>query len=379
MNYGDGVYAGIFIGAMYCEAFFETDIVKIIEAALKAIPSDSQYAEMVRDLLGWYKENPNDWMKTWEKIETKYQKNPEYRKFSCDPGKFNIDAKINGAYILVGLLYGKGDLDETIVISTRCGQDSDCNPSNAGGVLFTTLGFSKLPARFTEKLDMETKFIYTEYNVPALLDVCEKLARQAVVKEGGFIEKNAQDEEVFMIPVKTINHVGQTMKSWAPGPIAGSEFTEEEQKQIKFKDFRTLQEAVSHHFPGWTMTDCGPDMDPGIREHYGRENVLLTHPKEPSVPCILKREYDVPKRGASRLRLVVTHHDQGDWDLIVKIDGKEVLKRSIGKEHDPSDSRWTTIEVDLTPYSGKTINLELLNQPTDWAFEAGYWAEIDLQ
>ena len=88
----------------------------------------------------------NDWIKTWEKIEAKYQKNPEYRKLTCDPGKFNIDAKINGAYFLVGMLYGKRDLDETIIISTRCGQDSDCNPSNAAGVLFTTLGFSKLPA-----------------------------------------------------------------------------------------------------------------------------------------------------------------------------------------------------------------------------------------
>ena len=53
----------------------------------------------------------------------------------------------------MGLLYGKGDLDETIVISTRCGQDSDCNPANSGGILFTTVGFSQLPARFTSALD----------------------------------------------------------------------------------------------------------------------------------------------------------------------------------------------------------------------------------
>ena len=378
MNYGDGVYAGMFVGAMYCEAFFETDIVKIIETALKAIPADSQFAEMVRDLLAWYKEEPNDWIKTWEKIEAKYQKNPNYRRFSCDPGKFNIDAKINGAYILVGLLYGKGDLDQTIIISTRCGQDSDCNPSNAGGVLFTTLGFSKLPARFTEKLDMTTKFIYTEYNIPALLDVCEKLARQAVAKEGGFIEKNAAREEVFVIPVKAVK-LAPTMRSWEPGPIANSKFTEEEQKQIKFKDFRNIQEAVSHHFPGWTITDCGPDMDPGVRNAFGRENVLITHPKARGVPCILSREVAVPQQGRCQLHLVVSHHDGGDWDLIVKVDGNEVFKRSIGKEHNPPNSRWTTIGIDLAPYAGKTVKLELLNQPTGWEWEAGYWAEIDIK
>ncbi len=378
VNYGDGVYAGIFVGAMYCEAFFETDPVKIIETALKAIPADCQYAEMVRDMLAWYKENPDDWVKTWEKIEAKYQKNPEYRKFNCDPGRFNIDAKINGAYILVGLLYGKGDLDETIVISTRCGQDSDCNPSNAGGVLFTTLGFSKLPARFTGKLDETGVFSHTAYNFPALIDVCEKLARQAIEKEGGFIEKNADGKEVFVIPVLPIKQE-PTMKSWAPGPIADSEFTEAERKEIRFKDFRTLGEAVSHHFPGWTITDCGPDMEPGIRDFFGRTNVLLTHPKERGVPCVLTREYTVPKQGKCELHLVVTHHDAGDWDLIVKVDGKEIHRQTIGASQDNPRSRWADVDIDLTPYAGKTIKLELLNQPTDWAFEGGYWAKIDIR
>jgi hypothetical protein len=34
---------------------------------------------------------------------------------------FNIDAKINGAYIALGLLYGGGDIGKTMSISTRCG------------------------------------------------------------------------------------------------------------------------------------------------------------------------------------------------------------------------------------------------------------------
>ena len=44
MNYGDGLYGGQFIGGMYAEAFFETDMVKIVEAGLKCIPADSLYA-----------------------------------------------------------------------------------------------------------------------------------------------------------------------------------------------------------------------------------------------------------------------------------------------------------------------------------------------
>src|SRR5512136_1952869 len=57
MNYGDGVYAGWFIGGMYAEAYFESDPWKLVQAGLQCVPQDSQYAEMVRDLLKWCREN----------------------------------------------------------------------------------------------------------------------------------------------------------------------------------------------------------------------------------------------------------------------------------------------------------------------------------
>lgn len=114
MNYGDGLYGGQFVGAMYAEAFFEDDMVKIVEAGLKCIPQKSQYAECVRDVLAWYRKDPAHWEKTWRLIEEKYQDNPDYRRFSCDKRDFNIDAKINGAYIVMGLLYGEGDPDSTL-------------------------------------------------------------------------------------------------------------------------------------------------------------------------------------------------------------------------------------------------------------------------
>jgi len=234
MNYGDGLYGGQFVGAMYAEAFFEDDIEKIVRAGLKAIPKNSQYAECIRDVLAWYKQNPNDWEKTWQLINEKYHLNPAYRRFSCSgpKGEFNIDAKINGAYIVMGLLYGKKDPDQTIIISTRCGQDSDCNPSNSGGVLFTTLGFEKLPEKFKSALNPEGKFSHTPYNFPMLIKVCEKLVRQAVKRAGGRIEKNAGGQQVFVIPVKKLK-AGKLEQCWEPGPIANSKFTEKEKAQIK--------------------------------------------------------------------------------------------------------------------------------------------------
>jgi hypothetical protein len=236
MNYGDGLYGGVFIGAMYSEAFFESSPRALVEAGLRAIPADSQYHECISDVLRWHEEYPNDWETTWKWINEKYQLDQDYRKSSCgDKGDFNIDAKINGAYIVMGLLYGAGDPDKTIAIATRCGQDSDCNPSNAAGILFTTLGFQQLPSKFTSALKRDTKFSHTAYGFDALLKVCEKLARDAVLRAGGNISKDASGKEIFCIPI-IAPQPGKAEQCWAPGPIANSRFTDEEMAKITAKE-----------------------------------------------------------------------------------------------------------------------------------------------
>ena len=188
------------------------------------------------DMLRWFRENPNDWEKTWQLVEKKYHNDPAYTHGLCSPpggaDAYSIDAKLNGAYIIMGLLYGRRDPDRTIVISTRCGQDSDCNPANSGGVLFTTIGRSKLPERFVSAIDPNGKFSHTEYTFPRLVEVSEKLVRQAVVRSGGRIETGADGQEVLVIPVQSPKP-SKLERSWEPGPAAESRFTEEEMKLIE--------------------------------------------------------------------------------------------------------------------------------------------------
>jgi hypothetical protein len=229
MNYGDGMYAGQFIGALYAEAFFQKDREKLVEAALQAIPAGSQYAEMVRDVLAWYRADPNDWKKTWRLCQQKYRENPEYQKASNG----GIDCKINGAYVLMGLLYGHGDPYRTIIIAMSGGQDSDCNPSSAAGVLFTTMGYSQLPEGFTKALSQTNIFSHTAYSFPRLIDVCETLARQVVRSSGGEIQSRF-GSEYFVIP-RFKPRPSQLELSWAPGPIANSRFTPEEMAKIRFQ------------------------------------------------------------------------------------------------------------------------------------------------
>jgi len=234
MNYGDGLYGGQFISGMYAEAFFENDIEKIINAGLACIPEKSQYHEAIMDVINWHRENPKEWQKTWQRVEEKYHQNPGYRKFSCSgpASDFDIDAKINGAYVVLGLLYGNGDPDQTIIIATRCGQDSDCNPANAAGVLFTTLGISNLNAKFISAIDTTLNFSYTDYNFASLVAVCEKLAKEAVLRSGGKVETDANGVGWFVIPVQTAK-TSAFEQSWAPREIDQDvHFTKEEMQKI---------------------------------------------------------------------------------------------------------------------------------------------------
>jgi hypothetical protein len=386
MNYGDGLYGGQFMGGMYAEAFFEKDPAKLIQAGLACIPEGSQYAECVRDVIAWHKENPTDWEKTWQKIEAKYDKAADYRKASCeDKGAksgFNIDAKINGAYIVLGMLYGNGDLDRSIVISTRGGQDSDCNPSSTAGVLFTSLGFAAVPDKFKEKLDESKYWIFTSYNFPKLIDACEKVARQAVVKSGGRIEKDAGGEEIFVLPVQKARP-GRLEECWNPGPVAGSKFTPEEMAQIKPPPPRPhesarvdISAAVSKFAPGWMVKDCGADMSPGIRDDLGKKNILVTHPLGEKMPCVMGRRVVVPSNKKTTLHLVVGHHPDGDWLLSVTAD-KELVHKVIGKDTAPDG--WVNVDVDLSSYAGQMITLQLINAANGWMCEAGYWAKIEIE
>ena len=186
MNYGDGVYGGMFVSALYTVAYFENDIETIVQTALKAIPEESQYAQCIQDVIDGHKRHPDDWRATWHELQEKWGEVDICG--GLDP--FNIDAKINGAYIVMGLLYGEGNFEKTMEISTRCGQDSDCNPSNACGVIGILIGYDKIPKKWTRYIDeiADSTFIFTNYSFNKAVERTLHYARQLIVENGGRIE-----------------------------------------------------------------------------------------------------------------------------------------------------------------------------------------------
>ncbi|MFA5420268.1 MAG: ADP-ribosylglycohydrolase family protein, partial [Bacteroidales bacterium] len=202
MNSGDGWYGGVYVAAMYSLAFVSNDIEYVVNEALKAIPAESEFYQCISDVVKWHSKFPNDWKQTWFEVE---------RKWSADIGcpygvfhNFNIDAKINAAYIVIGLLYGKGDFSKTVENATRCGQDTDCNPASAGGILGTILGYSNIPEAWkkgvypVEDLD----FKYTSMSLNDVYEIGTKHAMQIILKNGGKI-----DGENITLPSQHIHPV----------------------------------------------------------------------------------------------------------------------------------------------------------------------------
>jgi len=193
MNYGDGVYGGVFIAAMHAAAYSADSVEEIIEAGLAVIPENTKFRDLMDDVMESY--HAGDSFETnWQKVENKWG----YDQICGKGGATNIDAKLNSAYVLLGLLYGNGDLRQTIIYATRCGQDSDCNPSSAASIIGNYLGASKLERLYTAQIQMTgKKFSHTDYSLQDVLDMCKSLTVEILTKYGATLK-----DGVWRIPVQ---------------------------------------------------------------------------------------------------------------------------------------------------------------------------------
>ena len=188
MNYGDGIYGGMFVAGMYAAAFFESDPRKVVAAGFASIPANSSYGLLIADVIKWSAQHPDNWQEVWQLIENKWDKDEPCPEGALKP--FNIDAKLNGAYIALGLLYGGRDFGKTIEIATRAGQDSDCNPASAGGILGVMLGYQAIPAEWKSGIPAiaDRKFSYTDFTFRTINDSTEKRTLALIKETGGHVE-----------------------------------------------------------------------------------------------------------------------------------------------------------------------------------------------
>lgn len=189
MNYGDGWYGGVFISALYSLAYICDDIPTLVREAVKIIPEGTKFRSCIDDVIRFHAKYPQDWKQCWFEIDKLHSFD-----IGCPEGVwngFNIDAVINAAYVVIGLLYGEGDFEKTMDIATRCGQDSDCNPASAAGVLGVMKGYNAIPEKFRKAAEKIASLPFP-YTSLSLEETCAKnmdLIKTAVACNGGSVSE----------------------------------------------------------------------------------------------------------------------------------------------------------------------------------------------
>lgn len=185
MNSGDGFYGGAFVAGLYSWAFVLDNPLDIVKAALEPIPKESSFYRCVNDVIDFHRLHPEDWVSCWEFLQRNWNKD-----VGCPKGvflSFNIDAKLNSAFVALAMLYGKGDFTETLDIAARCGQDADCNASTAAGVLGVMTGYDKIPSFWLNPLKEIEKFDFdgTDISLEDSYAMSLAHAKQLITKNGG--------------------------------------------------------------------------------------------------------------------------------------------------------------------------------------------------
>ena len=74
--------------------------------------------------------------------------------------------------------------------------------------------------------------------------------------------------------------------------------------------------------------------------------------------------------------LDVSHDRQGDWQLVVQVNGQPLVKQAINAKSCPQG--WGAIKMDLSKYAGQEIRLDFVNSASGWSYEFAYWGGFRL-
>lgn len=136
---GEGLSGAAFIAACIAAAFEMADIGAVMEAGLAQIPAESLYAQVVRAVLAFHREQPGDFRACLQMLHEKWG----YDRY---PGACHIIP--NAGVCALALAYGDGSFARTIEIATMCGWDTDCNAGNVGTIAGVLGGLPGIPAHY---------------------------------------------------------------------------------------------------------------------------------------------------------------------------------------------------------------------------------------
>jgi putative membrane-bound dehydrogenase-like protein len=128
---------------------------------------------------------------------------------------------------------------------------------------------------------------------------------------------------------------------------------------------------------GFRVNDVG---EGGVVRHevFRNQSAVQTHPLDRKRPCVLgNNRVDVPEGKKTYLKMRVSHHPHGDWQLRVLSEG-EVLDDRIVSASTVGQDEWLDVSVDLSKFAGRRIQLSIENRANNWKNEWAYWNKVEI-
>jgi hypothetical protein len=134
-------------------------------------------------------------------------------------------------------------------------------------------------------------------------------------------------------------------------------------------------ESVALWNPEWQVTNPAfADAPRKLPAYQGRNNVLVTHPRDAVTPGVLARALEIPRTQSPRLEFWVAAAPKAPWDLRILVDG-DVLRR-VTVSPASASAPWQHVEVDLHAFAGRRVVLRLEHVSGEGEGSYGYWSDL---
>lgn len=143
VGYFDSIVWAKFYGAMYSLAYFETDVVELMEKAKEVLPNLSYPKKMYDYAFEAYNKYPNDYQKAAIELTEK-------RRMLYRIDNIQTDPNVNGGFAILSWLYGKNSYLETCKYASMMGYDGDCTAAITQGVMGILKGFKESNEEYSQ-------------------------------------------------------------------------------------------------------------------------------------------------------------------------------------------------------------------------------------
>ncbi|MHC4643560.1 MAG: ADP-ribosylglycohydrolase family protein, partial [Planctomycetota bacterium] len=167
---------------MIATAFTTADIDKIIDAGLNSIDTKCAIRQIVNDVRRWHRLHPSHWPTTRQLVKEKYSRHNGAMR---DKNGYEL----NTASTIAALLYGRGDLAETLRIAFNFGWDADNNAATSGTIIGVVKGYRWMMSqgwRIVDRYHNTTRDdMPMDETITSFADRLIDLAGKVIIEKGG--------------------------------------------------------------------------------------------------------------------------------------------------------------------------------------------------